>query len=486
MCDVPGPSTAGVIALNAIGGQDVHLVTDDVEKSIFKYDEIRHTDYTRFYRTTRIDNRTKQKYWPFGQEGNIIKVTLNPQSMGDLLANMYLMIELPRSIYSRYVGNSIIKSIAFKVDGIEVEKIFDDWQVIYNEMYLETSEQAANDYLLNRMMFPVDWRRNDEKARLNAKGAFSTIPTLIPLRFFFSRKYAQSEYDVNKPNRPYLPLCAMYKQKIILEIEFHSIWFFSKPTTSYAISEPKFLRATDFDFPTLNEFKIITEEITLSPEDRLFYVKEKYDLLANLVFKNPIIESTPGDPIIKNNLTPSIPVKAIHWFVRRKKFEYELPVEMDIRDSGFPREYSNTYVSDGVNLIDSRFRFERIKNAKIFLNSLDLPNVSLADHKYFKYYIPLQSRLTCPQKNIYTYSFAMTPINSGPTGTLDFSNFNSDKTFLNVEMYGGNFSVNGYRINLDGIVDSNVERLSETYILYIYYTGLKMFSFENGFMSEAT
>ena len=130
MCDVSGPSTAGVIALNAIGGQDVHLITDDVENSIFKYDEIRHTDYTRFYRTMRIDNRTKQKYWPFGQEGNIIKVTLNPQSMGDLLANMYLMIELPRSIYSRFVGNSIIKSIAFKVDGIEVEKIMEELRIV--------------------------------------------------------------------------------------------------------------------------------------------------------------------------------------------------------------------------------------------------------------------------------------------------------------------------------------------------------------------
>ena len=35
MCDVYGPSTAGVIALNAIGGQDVHLVEEKIEKSLF-------------------------------------------------------------------------------------------------------------------------------------------------------------------------------------------------------------------------------------------------------------------------------------------------------------------------------------------------------------------------------------------------------------------------------------------------------------------
>ena len=479
MCDVEGPSTAGVIALNAIGGQDVHLIEEDIEKSLFRYKEVRHTDYTRFYRSTKIDNKTKQPLWPFGKEGNVVKVTLNPQSMGDLLANMYLSVELPKCIYSRYVGNSLFKSISFKVDGLEVEKIYDDWQVIYNEMYLEASEKSANDYLLNRMMSPVFWKRNEEESLKNADGARSTITTLVPLRFFFSRKYAKSEYDVNKPNRPYLPLCAMYKQKIILEIEFNPVWFFAKPKTSFAKSEPKFLRPTDFQMPTLDSFKIITEEITLSPFDRAYYLREKYDLLANLVFRNPTIESSINDPTLRTNLVPSIPVKCLHWFLRRKKYEYKLPIEMESGDPLFIQTYTDNYVSDGVNLIDSRFRFEKIKEAKIYLNGLDLPNVSVADHKYYKYYIPLQARLSCPDKNIYTYAFSMTPMNADPTGNLDFSNFNSDKTFLDIKMYDGTFSTDGYGY-------SNVTRLDETYILYVYYTGLKMFSFENGFMSEAT
>jgi hypothetical protein len=45
-------------------------------------------------------------------------------------------------------------------------------------------------------------------------------------------------------------------------------------------------------------------------------------------------------------------------------------------------------------------------------------------------------------------------------------------------MFGGTYSTDGYH-------SSKVTRLDETYILYVYYTGLKMFSFENGFMSEA-
>ena len=479
MCDVSGPSTAAVISLNAIGGQDVHLVEEDIEKSFFHFnDDKRHTDYTRFYRTTQVDNKTQQKYWPFGPEGNTIKITLNPQSMGDLLANMYLMIELPRCIYSRDVGHHIIKSMAFRVDEIEVERIYDDWQVIYSEMYLDTSERRANDYILNRMMYPVDSVRSEEKLIRNGYGANSTIPTLIPLRFFFSRKYSQSEYHVNKPNRPYLPLCAMYRQKIVLEIEFHSYWFFSKTQTSFALSDPKFLSPTNFDFPTLNKFNIITEEITLSYEDRSYYLKEKYDMLVNLVFKNPTAESVLNENIIKNNLVPSIPVKSIHWFVRKKAYEYEKPIEdIDPKIPAFIPEYQNKYVKDDINLIDSRFRFEKIVSAKMFLNSIALPDVTLADHNYFKYYIPLQCRLTTPRKNIYTYSFSMTPMNIESTGSLDFSNFNSDKTFIEVKLEEGEYSIDGYK-------KSRVNRLSEPMSLYIYYTGYKMFSFDKGYMTE--
>ena len=68
----------------------------------------------------------------------------------------------------------------------------------------------------------------------------------------------------------------MYKQKIILEFEFNPVWFFSKQKNSFANSEPKFIHGkNDFELPTLDNFKIITEEITLSPLDRAYYLREK-------------------------------------------------------------------------------------------------------------------------------------------------------------------------------------------------------------------
>jgi len=65
-------------------------------------------------------------------------------------------------------------------------------------------------------------------------------------------------------------------------------------------------------------------------------------------------------------------------------------------------------------------------------------------------------------RNIYTYSFAIHPINVNPSGSLDFSEIKSDKTSLEIQLQPG---------------------LEDVYTLYIYYTGYQTFTFENGFMS---
>jgi hypothetical protein len=78
---------------------------------------------------------------------------------------------------------------------------------------------------------------------------------MIPLHFFFSRKFASDEYSSNAPNRPYFPLCGIHRQKIIFELEFHKQTFFTEST--------KVLE--------LGEFRLITEEITVNPEERKYF-----------------------------------------------------------------------------------------------------------------------------------------------------------------------------------------------------------------------
>ena len=154
MCDTSGPNTGAVLRMNAIGKQDTYLLSDEPDKSFFKYDSKNHAHFTKFHKSLNVSKpSTAKPNWPFGET---IKVTLNPRNMGDLLSNMYISLTLPSinnandEYFADQVGRHIFKSITMRVDDLIVETFHDDWGVIYDEMYLDESEKRTKRYTLNR------------------------------------------------------------------------------------------------------------------------------------------------------------------------------------------------------------------------------------------------------------------------------------------------------------------------------------------------
>lgn len=601
---MPTASGAG-ISLNAIGKQESYILSDNVDESIFNYDMKKHSNFTKFNRTTIVNRSPTSPTWPFNER---IKVTFNPQNMGDLLSNMYILIKLPGLTagknYSDQIGRHLIKSVTMRVDEIEVEKIYDDWMVIHDEMYIEVSEKVANRFMLNRML-------GFDTSSANGAYASRESEVIIPLPFFFSRKYSSDEYLTNEPNRPFFPLCAIHKQKIEFEFEFHTQTFFTnEPTTM-----------------TLENFKIITEEFTIDPMERLYLKNRPYTMITDVVKRHPTLQTTRGVDNIRTNLVPNSRVKSIHWFLRNTEFENtslatienefdtytikvnewngvfslknisffttltkggvttfsrvnfsEVPItdgndeattekvgevfsteynivpwivdpgsdkaiitvkvpansfiekftfefyteESSTNDTGTNKRYTNipgfdikqnntivmnsekisdfvsnsqaTYTQSYSIVLDTtvfrvpdanfsdyhniqnRFNFSKnpdfdetftffnpvMKSAKFFIQGVDLPNISSTTDAYYKYMIPYQKRLSRPIRNIYTYSFAIHPLNVNPSGSLDFSDIKSDRTSI--------------ELKLDPL-------LTKTYTLYIYYTGYQTFNFDKGFMS---
>ena len=601
---MPTASGAG-ISLNAIGKQESYILSDNVDESIFNYDMKKHSNFTKFNRTTIVNRSPTSPTWPFNER---IKVTFNPQNMGDLLSNMYVLIKLPGLTagknYSDQIGRHLIKSVTMRVDEIEVEKIYDDWMVIHDEMYIEVSEKVANRFMLNRML-------GFDTSSANGAYASRESEVIIPLPFFFSRKYSSDEYLTNEPNRPFFPLCAIHKQKIEFEFEFHTQTFFTnEPTTM-----------------TLENFKIITEEFTIDPMERLYLKNRPYTMITDVVKRHPTLQTTAGVDNIRTNLVPNSRVKSIHWFLRNTDFENtslatienefdtytidardwnggfslknisffttltkggvttfsrvnfsEVPItdgndeattekvgevfsteynivpwivdpgsdkaiitvkvpsnsfiekftfefyteESSTNDTGTNKRYTNipgfdikqnntivmssekisdfvsnsqvTYTQSYSIVLDTtvfrvpdanfsdyhniqnRFNFSKnpdfdetftffnpvMKSAKFFIQGVDLPNISSTTDAYYKYMIPYQKRLSRPIRNIYTYSFAIHPLNVNPSGSLDFSDIKSDRTSI--------------ELKLDPL-------LTKTYTLYIYYTGYQTFNFDKGFMS---
>ena len=447
---------AAKISLKAIGKQDTHLLSKDPEDSFFNYknDKI-HSDFRKYHRSRNVINPGAISGWPFGQT---IKVQFNPQNMGDLLSNMWLSITIPRLTdfgggknYADQLGRHILKSVTMFVDELEVETIHDDWGIIYDELYLEISEKVANRFLVNRNIGYDD-------STLDAFKDLSqySADLMIPLHFFFSRKYASDEYSSNKPNRPYFPVCAVHRQKIEFELEFHPQTFFTDTGTTLS----------------LPEFRLVTEEITVSPEERQYLASERQTFITDIVRKHPSIISDVNKDIIKNNLVPNIPVKCIHWFLRNTEFE-------DATDSTGGKAlqeekfYQNRFnFSSNVNFDEVQTFFHPIMSEASFnINGNKLPNVSNTNHNYYKYLIPYKNRLSRPIRNVYTYSFSMNPINVEPSGNLDFSQIQSDKTSIEVK--------------LDTSSGSLVDIVNKTYSLQMYYTGYQTYIFDKGFMSLA-
>jgi hypothetical protein len=441
---------AAKISLKAIGKQDTYLLSKDPDESFFNYTtDRRHSDFRKYHRSKHINKPGNVAAgWPFGQT---IKVEFNPRTMGDLLSNMWLSITMPGisdGNYADQLGRHILKSVTMFVDDIEVEKIHDDWGILYDELYLEMSEKVANRFLVNRNLGFDDAPLTgfEDKAQYSSD-------LVIPIHFFFSRKFASDEYGTNKPNRPYFPLCSIFRQKIEFEFEFHKQTFFTDTT----------------DTVELSTFDIVTEEITVTPDERRFLATQRQMFITDLVRKHPVALNDDGKDIIKNNLVPNIPVKCIHWFLRNIKFENDndavgTPVPATNGEKLYQNRYNFSSEKDFQG--ENTFFFPIMTEAAFYINGNKLPNVSKTNHSYYKYLIPFQKRLSRPIRNIYTYSFSLNPVNVEPSGNLDFSQLQSEKTNIEVKIE-------------PELVSSN------TYSLNMYYTGYQTFVFDKGFMSIA-
>jgi hypothetical protein len=405
--------SAAVMSLNAVGRQDTYF---DGKDSFFEFNQLRHSNFTIYQRSTKIKKpaTTTTTTWPFGET---IQVKLNPQNMGDLLCNMYLKCTLPDNTdprnpfkYAADVGKALINTMEFRVDEYELETLYTDWSVIYSELYLSEEEKDGLKFLDNN---------GQPSGSLAGDASSSGMKLFVPLYFFFGRRHSTQDFDNKLLNdkffKPYFPLCAIHKQQIFLNITFNDTTFFTN--------------GTNVELP---QFEIVTEEVTLTHLERSYLINNKQTITTELMRRQSPLDIDSFFVEAKNNLVPKIPVKTLHWFFRRDEFENN-PSEIANRFNfgnyySGPTTTSNIYVQ-AVNPIMS--------DAELFINGTQNLGFMEAEARnststanYFKHQVPFKVGLSAPLRNVYTYSFSLKPKDPLPTGALDFSQLNSDKTFL--------------------------------------------------------
>jgi len=449
---------AAKISLKAIGMQDTHLLSKDPEDSLFDPKIEQHSNFIKKHKVRNIPTKNAPG-WPFGQT---IKVQYNPQNMGDFLSNMWIKIKVPRvdgttDSHAPMIGRHIIKNITMFVDETKIEELTGDWCAMSDLLYTDPSEFSANLGLLNYN----SGQYYTNHSITNLSNQYGPTDVLIPISFFFCGYHGKREYKENDSNHAYFPVCAIHKQKITFEISFYKQSFWSSVTDTYS----------------LEYFDIITEEIYVTPDERNFIVSNGYSLLAHTIRKHPDEITEVGKSSVTINLVPNIPVSAIHWTLRNVKWEDEDdPVGAHYTGSGdqdmnyFNRFNFTSEKYGQKKIIDSRQvqdQTDIMKSARFYINDAQLPRISLADNVYYRLYTPFQHRMPVASQlsAIYTYSYALYPKTSQPSGYLDFSQLNSDKTLLSIELYPEYTQNDAYRV-------------------IIYYKGYEQFNFSNGFVTK--
>lgn len=458
-------SEAAEISLKAIGKQDTHFLSKDLENSFFKDSYAQHSHFYMKQKVKTVKNDRGEPNWPWGRK---VKVEYNPRLMGDLLSNMSVTIPLPAFLadppgnldrYAPMIGYHLIKSVTMYVDEIEVEKIDSNWDIIHHNLYQDVDEEKMSEININRGWPHRIWSSNFAFQEVHKK----MIPMTIPLKFFFCRRF-----ESGKSDKPYFPLCAIYKQKIEFEFEFHKKTFFTPTTQSI----------------TLPYFNVVTDEISLTDEERLFFVKEPRTVTTEFTKIHPTYENQVGQYEIVANLVPNIPVKSLHWYIINSDFEKEdnpldtsFGPEQDSLTNGTTyapfAHYNNRYNFSSAlpvgQLVDDKYsEYDNVTDIDIYINGEKVVRTLENGPKYFRFYTTSKSGLSLPrQHHIYTHTFALDPKDPGPSGYFNFENTVSDKTFI--------------RANIKQ--DIVAPPRNGIWRMHVYYTGYQTMRFENGFMS---
>lgn len=414
------------LMLHAMGPQEVYMTGTSFDNSYWNPKFPAHTNFAMYQRVIPLPGTTFI--------GQTVTMEINPAEIGDLMSNMYMQCSLPaltgRYKYTQNIGRALIDQIDFMVNETVIETLYDDWYQIRDQLFLDADEQRSMAGAING--------GNTGETQNPGK-------LIIPLEFFFCRRHSNGKGKHERLRRPYFPVCAVLNQKIYIRIKFHpSVWFTNNPDP-VEIIEPS----------------LIIEEVKLTPAERIYTMNNPIRLVINRVKKESTLKFNQNN--VKLSLTANFPVQMIAWFIRNNKYESLDRNYYDSRyDYGYTTKYIRsavplTFTSGTVNYIDT------IETAKITLNNADISS-DFQGSLYYSFKQPMEHGLSVPSKNIYMYSFGLSPKEYNQGGYINFSKLNSQTTSLQLKF-----------------LPKYTSQLQADYNLNLYYYGYSILEFQGGF-----
>lgn len=420
--------SAAVTALSATSATDQYIFKKESE---FRPSVRQHTHFTKFHRVTKLPGT---KFI-----GRTVEVIIDPKQSGDLMTNAYLALTMPALptgfAYTEFIGRAIIEHIEFRIGEQIVEKITDDWYIIRDQIFLDADEKLALYKCVNNGQAPG-----------SPVSATSAFEIMVPLELFFCRRHSHGTSVSQNIETPSMPLCAVLNQRI-------SIKFFFRPQTWF----------TNYTTPIeFQNTRLITEEILLTDEERIYYRLNRQTIVINKVFNEAVTSYKEGKP--EQNFSCDFPVIMMSWFIRNNT--YENSTDNTYYASRYNYGYTTKYfqTSSNVNFFDgTTFKYiDALQFSDIYINNRNIMG-TFATGPFYQFKQPMDHGLSLPVKSLYVYCFGKSPKEYNQGGYLDFSKLNSTTSKI-VMTFNPEYAPN---------IQSNFK-------ISIFYYGYKVLEIANG------
>jgi|LakMenE18May11ns_1017448.scaffolds.fasta_scaffold9785655_1 hypothetical protein len=392
----------GLLQLVAYGAQDVYL-TGNPQITFFKGAYRRHTNFA----IEAIEQTFN------GNPGFGSRVTCQISRNGDLINRVYLQLNLTNltdEIYCKYFGLRVINYVEIEIGGQRIDKHYSHWLYIWNELTLPVSKREG----YNDMVGAYGGKVNDVDA---AKSSINKT-LYVPLEFWFCRNVGLA-----------LPLIALQYHEVKININFE--------TQDKCELDTKAIASGSSGIPSFTA-SLWVDYIFLDTDERRKFAQLSHEyLIEQLQFTGQEAVSSKS---VRSKLNFNHPCKELVWFLTNSDcnkdnwFNYTTKKNSIVTADKTSDKYREKLMYDGCKGNDNEVQYPSnpVQKAKLILNGND--RFAERDGMYFNVVQPYQHHENIPTNaGINVYSFALTPEDHQPSGTLNMSRI--DTAILTMDVY---------------------------------------------------
>jgi len=384
----------GLLQLVAMGKQDVFL-TGNPQVTWFKMVYRRYTNFSTESSIIQFDNQAD-----FGRR----ITTLIPRK-GDLLGPMWLEIQLPALTdsvtgkpvsYTNAIGHALIQEITLEIGEQEIDKQTGEWMEIWSNHTITQDKLQGWNNMIGKTTGASQGNTSSDSVNM-----YGPLYLYVPLRFWFCKNPGLA-----------LPLIALQYHPVRINIILRPL------QSLFVLTTGKVPCDTTVTSASITSMRMYGDFVHLDVEERRRFVANSHEYLIEQV------QYTPSQSIYQTATTVQIPmefnhpIKELFWVVQRE-------ASANVNQ---PFNYTNLTVGE----LSSQVGYQNlITTALLRLDGYDRFDIRNAD--YFRLVQPYQHHTVIPANDfIYSYSFALRPEDSQPTGSMNASRI--DTIVLQLEM----------------------------------------------------